>query len=523
MSAQRSGRGLLVAAGAALILAIAGCGGGGNDTGTSSGTSGADTTASTTEGGTLRWAINAPGSWDPVTSPAGSDIRQLGLVYEGLTKPDEKGTATPGLATSWKYSTDGKELTFTLRSGVTFSDGSAFDANVVKQNLERAQTQKDSVVTQLLANVKSIEVVDPHTVTLKLSKLDYGLPLVLGGKAGLQVSPKELDGDVAKIGRQPVGAGPFILKKFVPDASATLVRNPNYWDAKDIHLDGVDLQFLNDPQAVLAALQSGSLDLASSTGNQVKPAQSAGLEASVFPSLSANSIEINAAMKPFTDPRVAQAVNYAIDREALIRTQNGGIGEPAYQVFPKGYVGYSPDVANLYPHDPDKAKELLKEAGYDGSPITITYFDLLNFKSLAEQLQAQLATVGIKSKLATITPAEAGQRVYVDHDVAFNPNGIAGRESPLQMLDVQYGADGLLNPCRCASAELTKAIDAAGALPLDSPDYPAALQKVTALGARESAVALLYTTPVVLLHTKKVTGLRPYIVATRLEGVRLAK
>lgn len=507
-------RGGLLAAGAALVLTVAGCGSG-SDATTNAAASGKD-------GGTLRWAINANVSWDPVTSAAGNEVRHLGLVYEALTKIDPAGKPTPGLATKWAYSDDGRVLTFTLRRGVRFTDGATLDAAAVKTSLDRAKEQPGSVLVQLLANVRKVKAVGAGTVELDLSQQDYGLPLVLGGKAGMIVSPKAIAAGVKNLPTHPVGAGPFKLTKFVPDASSTLVKNPGYWDAKDIHLAGVDLEYLNDPQAILAGLQSGSIDLASSTGSQVAPAKRAGLQTDQFPSLGVTSIEINDAIKPFTDHRVVEAINYAIDRQALIRTQSGGIGEPAFQPFPKGYVGYSPEVANLYPHDVAKAKALLAQAGYpNGLTIPITYFDAQGFGGLTEQLQAQLAQAGIKSKLSTIPLSQVAERVYVKHDVAFNPNAIVGRESPLQMLDVQYGADGLLNPGRKASPALTTAIADAAKLPLDSPDYPRTLQAVTARAAKESAVAFLYTLPTVLIHTDKVTGLRPYIVATRLEGVRL--
>jgi peptide/nickel transport system substrate-binding protein len=507
-----------LAALAALALLASACGSSATESASRAGG------GSKAEGGTLRWAINANASWDPVTSAAGNEVRHLGLVYAALVQIDEKGEATSGLAASWRFEKDGRALVFKLRPDVTFSDGAKLDATVVKRNLERAKNQPGSVLTQLLDSVKSIDVVDPSTVRLNLSYRDYGLPLVLGGKAGMQVSPKALDGDIKQIPRKPVGAGPFKLTKFVPDGSSSLVRNPTYWDAKEIHLDGVELQYINDPQAILAGLQSGSIDLASSVGNQVAAAKRAGLEVKTFPSLSAASIEINDALDPYQDHRVAEAINYAVDREALVKTQNGGLGEPSFQAFPKGYVGYSDEVANLYPHDLAKAKALLAEAGHpNGLDIEITYFDAQGYKALTEQIQAQLEEAGIRSKLNTLPLAQAAERVYVKHDVAFNPNGIVGRESPLQMLNVQYGAEGLLNPGRNASPELTKALKDAAQYPLDSPRYAPALQVATARAARESAVVFLYTQPTVFLSTDKVSGLRPYIVAARLEGVRLAK
>jgi peptide/nickel transport system substrate-binding protein len=523
-SARRAAA-LLAALTVGLLLAACGSGGSGSDAASSSSASTGGTPASgTAEGGVLRWAVNANNSWDPVTSAAGNEVRHLQLVYSALTELDERGDAKPGLATSWTFSENGRTLTFKLRPGVTFTDGTPFDAAAAKVNLDRAKEQKDSVLTQLLVNVRRVEVVDPSTIALHLSQKDYGLPLVLGGKPGMMVSPKAIAAGVGRLPRQPVGAGPFKLTKYVPDGSATLVRNPDYWNAEDIHLDGIEIKYLVDPQAILAGLRSGTIDVASSTGDQIAAAKRAGLSTYTFPSLSATSIEVNDAMQPFDNHKVVEAINHAIDREALIKTQNGGIGEVGYQPFPKGYVGYSPDVANLYPHDVARAKALLREAGYpNGVSFPITYFDSGNFKALTEQLQAQLAQAGIRTTLQSLPLAQAAARVYVKHDVAFNPNGIVGRESPLQMLNVQYGADGLLNPGRKASPELTKALSDAAQIPLDSPDYAPALQEATALAARQSAVVFLYTQPTVFLATKKVSGLRPYVVAARFNGVRLAK
>ncbi|MEN0015968.1 MAG: ABC transporter substrate-binding protein [Solirubrobacteraceae bacterium] len=505
----------LVAATGALAIAVSGCGSSGSSTASAK---------SLPDGGTLRWAINANNSWDPVTSAAGNEVRHLSLVYEALTQLDEQGKAGPGLATSWDFSNGGKTLTFHLRKGAVFSDGTSVDAAAVKESLDRAQNQTGSVLVQNLASVKETKVVDAETVELDLKQPDYGLPLVLGGKAGMIVSPKAIAAGVTKLPTTPVGAGPFKLTKFVPDGSSTLVKNDSFFNAKEIHLAEVDLEYLTDPQSILAGLQSGSLDLASSTGDQVAAAKKAGLTVQQSPSLGLTSIEINDAIKPFDNHKVIEAINYAIDRNALIKTQNGGIGEPAYQAFPKGYVGYSEDVANLYPYDPAKAKALLKEAGYpNGVTIPITYFDSGNYKAITEQIQAQLAAVGIKSNLQSLPLAQAAARVYVKHDVAFNPNGIVGRESPLQMLQVQYGADGLLNPGRKASPELTAALAKVGTVPTDSPEFAKALQNATAIAAKQSAVAFLYTLPTVWLETKNVSGLKDYLVAPRLEGVRVGK
>jgi peptide/nickel transport system substrate-binding protein len=134
-------------------------------------------------------------------------------------------------------------------------------------------------------------------------------------------------------------------------------------------------------------------------------------------------------------------------------------------------------------------------------------------------LQAELNAVGFQTSLTVLPLAQAAQAVYVDHSVAFNPNGISGRESPLQMLQVQYAADGLLNPCRCAPSKLTAAFNAVAKVPVDSKQYPALLQKATALAAKTSANIFLTTQPWVYARSTKVKGLQPYLVTQRFEGV----
>ncbi len=516
--------GLLGVAATAVVLSA--CGGSSAPSTANVGSSGS-TGSSTSggDGGTLNWASSAPTSWDPVTSAAGNDVTNLSLVYEALTRLGPTGDAGPGLATRWSFSRDGRTFTMTLRGGIRFSDGTPFDAQAVRTNLDRGEHESDSLIAPQLTVIRSIDVVSPTVIRLHLSAQDYGLPLVLGGKTGMMVSPRALSTNVKGLATKPVGAGPFTLTSYVPDGQATLVKNPGYWDARDIHLAGVNLKFIADPQAVLSALQSGQVQLALIPGTQVSAARSAGLTVDQFPSLHVASIEVNDKIRPFDNPQFVQAVNYAIDRRALVQTLAGGYGTADDEPFPPNYVGYEPSVANYYSHDPARAKALLRQSGYDGTPVTITWFQAptLDYQAESEQLQAQLAAVGIKASIKSAPAAEAAALVYVRHTVAFNPNGIVGRESPLQMLNIQYAANGLLNPGRDATPALTQALAEVARYPLDDPRYAPALRAATAQAVRDSPNIMLFTQPFIFARTSKLTGLKGYIVSPRLEGVRLAK
>ena len=153
--------------------------------------------------GTLNWEWALPTSWDPVTSSAGWDMHDLGLVYASITTLNPAGTAVPGLASSWKYASDGKSVTFTLRPGLKFSDGAPLTATSVKENLDRGQTQGNSTVASELSVISTVVVNSPTSFTLDLTQVDYQLPDLLAGKDGMIVNPAAFK-DVA-VHRHPAG------------------------------------------------------------------------------------------------------------------------------------------------------------------------------------------------------------------------------------------------------------------------------------------------------------------------------
>ncbi|WP_322752606.1 ABC transporter substrate-binding protein [Frankia sp. Cas3] len=473
------------------------------------------------DGGTLRWGWALPTSWDPVTSSAGWDVHALSLAYAGLTKLDEKANAVPALATSWKYNADGTQITFDLRAGLTFSDGTPVNATAVKKNLERGRDFKGSLIAPQLVNVKTVTADDDaRTVTIQLAVTDYQVPSLLAGKTGMVVSPTVFEKDANSLATKPVGAGPFRLTEYVPNGSAKLTRFDGYWDKANIHLDNFELYPLPDKATVIAGLQSGRYDVAQIPGNQVAAAKAAGLEVQIIPSLVVTVLDVNNAKKPFDDPRVVQAFKHAIDRKAIVETAAFGFGEVNYQPFPKGYVGYNPALENEFPYDPDKARSLLAEAGYgSGLEITLSAYDPAG---LPEQIQAQLAKVGVKVTIEAIPQAQFTQIVYVQHAKAFVADGFAGRDSAVQAFQVLFGDTGLMNPGRSTPPVLKAALQKVQGTPLDDPSYPTVLQAATKIAVEEMSNIFLYTQPRILARKKNVSELGSYLMAQRFEGVRVS-
>jgi ABC-type transport system substrate-binding protein len=492
---------------------------------------GASSAAVTSAGasGTLNWEWELPTSWDPVTSSAGWDMHVLGLAYASITTLDPAGNPGPGLATSWKYASSGRSVTFTLRPGLKFTDGTPLNAQAVEENIHRGQTQQNSTIASELSVISHVAVNSPTSFTLDLDAVDYQLPYLLAGKDGMMVSPKAFatKAGVNSLPTQPVGAGPFKLTSYVPDSHANLVRNPGYWDASQIHIANFTVQSITQPEQIMSSLESGEINVAYIAGNQVAAAKAAGFKIAVIPSEVVNELDIQTTTKPFTNPKVDEAINYAINRQAIVQVQASGYGSVAYQPFPKGFVGYSPKLANLYPYDPAKAKQLLAQAGYPhGVKITLTTENITADTSLAEQIQGQLAQAGITASIKEIPSDTATQYMYLDKTIPLAVDGTAGRASPVEMLDVLYSQQGLMNydgKATTTPAAVSEALGQALTVPLDSPSYPSALQNAVVTANQDEPIHIwLYTNPRIFAYSSKVTGIPFDLVQQRWEGVRVA-
>jgi peptide/nickel transport system substrate-binding protein len=475
--------------------------------------------------GTLNWEWELPTSWDPVTSSAGWDMHVLGLVYASVTTLNTKGDASPGLASSWKYAADGKSVTFTLRPGLKFSDGSPLTATSVQQNIQRGLTQSNSTVAAELAVISKVVVNSPVSFTLDLGQVDYQLPDLLAGKDGMIVNPAYFK-SVASLATKPEGAGPFTLTSYVPDSHANLVRNASYWDATQIHVANFNVQSITQPEQILSALESGQVNVAYIAGNQVASAKAAGFKIDVIPSEVVNELDIQTTTAPFTNPKVVEAINYAINRQAILQVQASGYGAVAYQPFPAGFVGYSAKLANQYPYNPTLAKQLLAQAGYaKGLSITLTS-EAGTDDALAEQIQGQLQQVGISVTIKDIAADTSTQFLYLNKTIPLAVDGTAGRMSPVEMLDVLYSQQGLMNVTGKATTtapDVSSALSKALTVPLDSPSYPAALQSAVETAVQQEPIHIwLYTNPRIFAYSPTVSGIPSDLVQQRWEGVTVS-
>jgi peptide/nickel transport system substrate-binding protein len=475
-----------------LVLALAACGSGAADAG-AGGTN-----------ATLKWASSSfPSHWDPVVSGSGAQFRELALVYASLTRTDDKGKPVPDLAAGWDYNKTGDEITFHLRPSLTFSDGSPVNAAAVKDAIDRAKSQKNSALFGDLTSIKTVTADGDLDVVVHLTQTDYQIPLLFGERV-LQIASPKAAADPAKLDQTPVGAGPFIVTQLIPGTKAVLKKNPNYWDAKDIHIDNVELVSAPDTSTVVAGLQTGVYNFADLDPSQAKSAKASGLDVFVQPGFNASNISLNTNKAPFNNPKVVDAVRYAINRQEFVDKLTFGYGQATDQPFPPGYVAYDPQSANRFPGNAAKAKQLLAESGYAPGQIKL---DLVipSAQPASEIVQSQLAAVGITVNIKIdknwATPFFAKQ-------LTFSLYGTTGRDSAVQTLTAHFGPNGPLNlstPYEPAGFEA--AIAKVRQTPLDAPDYAQVLQAATRIGLQSPALIFTYEDPNVFAKSKSLSAL----------------
>jgi len=467
----------------------------------------------------LKWATAFPANWDPVVQGSGGGFRVLALAYASLTEIDEQGRAQPGLAKGWDYNQAGDEVTFHLRPRLKFSDGTPVDAEAVKLYLERAKGQRNSALSGDLTSIDSIRVENELDVVLHLTQVDHQIPLLLGQRVAQITSPKAAQ-DLKALNGFPVGAGPFKVVELVPESHVFLKKNPDYWNAAQIFIDEVRVYAGTDPAMVVSSIQSGVYDFASLEAAQVKAAQSAGLDVVFQPGFNAANIAINRNKKPFDDPRVLEALRYAINRQEFVDTVTLGYGSATNQPFPKGYLAYDEESADAWPYDPEKAKQLLKDAGYTADSLKVD-FVLPAASPAAEIIQAQLARVGINAK---ITISRNWAQSFFAKDLTLSIYGTTGRESPVQTLTAHFGPDGPLNlSSPFVSAEFLAAIKLARATPLDSPDYAANLRAATRAALKTTPLVFTYSLPNLFVKSPRVSKLPAIPGQIHWTGVKLGK
>jgi peptide/nickel transport system substrate-binding protein len=370
-------------------------------------------------GGTLTIALAAePSGLDPTTNPSAAIKRVVHYnLLESLLKVDRNGGVVPALAKTYTVSKDGKEYAFTLHPGIRFHDGKPCTAEDVKYSFERLLDPKTAAPYRMYyESIESIQVVNPLTVRFKMKKVDSNFLFNVARGDAVIVSRQGID----KLKSAPIGTGPFKLAEWKRGDSVTMVRNPDYYRKGIPYLDGVVFKFIPDPSAQLAALRAGDVDV---IAYDLAPENAPALEKDPgFKVLRGNTttdviMAMNHSRKPFNDLKVRQAITLAVDRRAVIQGAVAGYGTPiGSHMDPTN--PYYVDLSGLYPYNPEKARQLLAEAGYPHGfeavlklPAPYAYA-----RRSGEIIADQLSRVGIQLNLEMIQMGQWVDRVFKNAD-----------------------------------------------------------------------------------------------------------
>jgi peptide/nickel transport system substrate-binding protein len=355
-------------------------------------------------------------------------------IFEGLVEYDREGKPQPQLAESWDVSPDGLTVTFHLRAGVKWHDGTDFTAEDVKFSIA-VWKRYHSRGRLIYANVTQVDTPDPLTVVLHLTAPAPALMSSLNSFTSPVMSKHAYEGTdipTSPANYKPIGTGPWVFKDWQRGSHIILERNPNYWQVGKPYPDRLVVRYLPDAATRSAVLETGEVQFGAQSPIPLSDVK----RLSQKPNLGMTTdgyeyfapivtMQFNNAKPPFDNALVRKAVAYAINRDLIVRNVWFGLGKVATGPVSSKSKYYTKDV-ETYPYDPKKAEALLEQAGYkkdaDGVRLRLTYEVSplgSEYLRLGEVLKQQLARVGIQIELRTQDSASSSRRLYTDYDFQF--------------------------------------------------------------------------------------------------------
>lgn len=372
------------------------------------------------DGGELVMGLSSePDRLDPTTSSSLYTRYVMSTICEKLYDIDSTSNLVPQLATALPaISPDGLTVTIPVRTGIVFADGTPFDAGAVATSLQRHFTLKTSQRTSEMGPIKTITATDPSHVVITYKRPFAPITAALADRAGMIMSPAALVKEGDDFGDHPVCVGPFKFSARVPQTSITVVRDPRYYDAKDVHLDKITYRIMSDANIRAANLRSGDIQVADTISPQdvdalakdpdLRVLQSASLG---YQGVTINTGNVDGVGKPTKpidtpiarDPRIRQAFSLAIDRQTLVDTVFDNWFDPACSPVAPQTPYASPASNACPPFDPRKSRQLLAEAGVPiPYPVTMQVSNTQDQLRYAQALQASVAEGGFDLKVVPV-------------------------------------------------------------------------------------------------------------------------
>jgi len=467
------------------LLVLAGCG-----------SSGGSSSGGPKIGGSLTVGLDSDVvTLDPLLSSALVDREVMLNMYDTLVRVDEKNTVQPDLATTWTTSADGKQVTFTLRSGVKFQDGTPFNAAAVVTNIQRILTTLSSPRHGELATVDSVSATDDTHVVFNLKQPFAPLLLTLTDRAGMMLSPAVIQSAGTNLANAPAGAGtgPFMFDSWVKGDHLTIKRNPNYWQKDSAgralpYLNSVTYKPITDESVMFTNLQTGTIQMAQDVDPKDIPAikSNPNLTYKRLPGLSFFGFELNTKAAPLDDMHVRRAIAFAVNRTEILHSVLQDVGVVAQGPLSPSSWAFNP-TANYFSTDVNQAKsELAQSSSPNGVSfdLLVTSGSPLNAQE-AQFIQSELSPANIKVNIKTETFATILSDTAA-HNYQAALIGWSGRPDPDGNTynwfhtgggfnDMQYSnpqVDTLLEDARAQSDQSKRAQDYVQAEQLIAQDAP---------------------------------------------------
>jgi peptide/nickel transport system substrate-binding protein len=445
---------------------------------------------------TLRMAISVdPDGLDPQRTAAAATFEITNNLYDPLLRVTTDGELVEGLATAWEISEDGLTLTFTLRDGVSFSNGNPCDADAVLASFQRLQSG-DSPRNSEYAGY-TFEAPDKTTFVARTEELNVAA-ITDFAYAWSAVVDASVGDDLRS---NPVGTGPYVLADWTPQQSLTLAANDAYWGDAPL-TPNVELKEIPDATTQVSALRSGEVDWILADSSQVAPFEGDdSFQVLQEPMNAVQLMAMNCSNEALSDERVRQAINMAVNKDELIETVWWGYGQKIGSHYPtvlKEYV----DCNDTYAYDPDGARALLEEAGYADN-LTLKMRlpkDYPYYVDAGQVIADYLSKVGITCDIEIIEWATWLDEVYNNHVYDLTVVGHTGRLDPITLL-ARYRSDSSENYFEYKSDEVDQLIDSYRS-ELDEDKRVEIAQDIQRKLA-EDVPALYIQTPVLTYVTKK--------------------
>jgi len=378
-----------------------------------------------------------PDTLDPQKTSGTLTFQVDKSIFDTLVEPDQNGKIVPALAKSWSVSPDSLTWTFKLRRGVIFHNGDKLTSTDVKATFERILDKKTaSPKAKEFAAIEKILTPDDYTVIFKLKQKSAPFLASLASGWGA-ILPKRLIENGHDFASKPVGTGPYSLEEWVRDSKIVLKKNPNYWMKGHPIIQTVVINIIPERSVVIQGMLAGQLDIAFRINREDIPTLEKDSNIKIEKNLSALILvmAINCSRPPLNDLRVRQAINYAIDKQKVLDIAYGG--GKVIGTFMDYSNPYYKDFTNLYPYNPEKARELLKEAGVTKDRV----FQLVLPQNYAphvkagEMYQEMLSKVGMNVKIKLVDWPTWISEVYrqskfdltvIGHTGKLDPDGTLG-------------------------------------------------------------------------------------------------